>query len=174
MIFLDMDETLTEMIFWLRANFPEYPDIWNNKEFFQSKIYEEEILSGLFLKLPPRQDMMELINFIVLNNKRHSILSNASIYRPDLVKLDKKRWLELHHPYFNKIEGIHFTAGREEKSRYARMWLENENTTPVLIDDEPVVCEYWREQGGVAIQYKDTRQAVAEYNKLLKEGTIIE
>lgn len=174
MIFLDMDETTVHMIRWLKNKFPDVPDIWKDKAFFQSEIYEKEIVDGLFLKLEPRKDMLELINFIVLNRKRHSILSRAGNVRYQIARGDKIRWLERHHPYFDSIEGLHFTKDWEDKPRFARAWVQNESTTPVLIDDDKDICKHWSEAGGVAINFQSTSDTIYRYKELLKDGIIIE
>lgn len=147
-LYVDMDNVLVD--FDTRVKTVLY-NRWNKEAGYDSKEYADAIRDGLFLNLDPMPDMYDLWQAVEEHNP--ILLSSTAHVHVDVVKLDKRRWVDKYLGEDVKLITVSHSA---EKAEYAvsQDAVKVDGLTPnLLIDDWDRAFVPFRNAGGEAIQH---------------------
>lgn len=157
-IYLDMDGVLADFVTGVQG-----PDFLNGpllSEDCYDKQKKEFTEKGLFRKLPPMQDMQELVDYVKSTGVPYEILTCAGAVNHNLVVQDKIKWLDEHLdpgvPVITTLKGVH-------KAKFAQ-------PGHILVDDRLKNIHAWREAGGTGILHLNAATTNGHLETLLRSA----
>ena len=106
---------------------------------------------GFFKNLKPLSGAGNLINKVIKDAGKYSILSSPLMSNVEQSSLEKAIWLKKHL----STKPPHAIIFDHQKEKYA---LQSDGTPNILIDDWETNINLWRQRGGIGILYKNDEQ----------------
>ena len=147
-VYLDMDGVLAD--FFGQVAQDHGVEHWSDIKRGEIAIEQSAKKDGFFTKLPVLKNAHKLINAVVAIAGNYSILSSPLQSRVESSAEEKSEWLRHHFEHYQP-QAVIFD---HEKFKFAR---QSDGTPNVLIDDYPMNLYLWRQHGGIAIHYDDSK-----------------
>ena len=124
---------------------------------------EELTNKRLFRKLPPMEDMHDLVAYVRHTRLPWEILTAAGVINRELVVYDKNEWIR---EFVSPSVVVTCTMTGSQKGMFA---FEGS----VLIDDRPKNIEAWEANGGIGILHTSAAATIKELKKLRNGLTVV-
>ena len=151
-VYVDMDGVLADFFGAIAKD--HGVEHWRDIKQGDIAIVQSAQKDGFFRSLPRLPNAHSLIKAVVQIAGEYSILSSPLQSEVERSSEEKSHWLEKHLGQAQP-QSVVFD---HEKYRYAK---QPDGTPNILIDDFPVNIKLWRQHGGIAIPYRDSKSADA-------------